>query len=118
MNFSYTQKISAKYPASYEHSGINDELCCGTISKRYGKKKRIVFARELNIEEIKEIRKKVPGMEIEIFVHGSMCMTYSGRCHLGDYMSGRPGNKGECSHACRFKYKVRLEEERRPGKLF
>ena len=80
--------------------------------------KRIVFARELNIEEIKEIREKVPGMEIEIFVHGAMCMSYSWRCLLGDYMSWRPGNKGECSHACRFKYKVRLEEERRPGKLF
>ena len=80
--------------------------------------KRIVFARELNIEEIKEIREKVPGMEIEVFVHGAMCMSYSWRCLLGDYMSWRPGNKGECSHACRFKYKVRLEEERRPGKLF
>ena len=80
--------------------------------------KRIVFARELNIQEIKEIREKVPWMEIEIFVHGAMCMSYSGRCLLGDYMSWRPGNKGECSHACRFKYKVRLEEERRPGKLF
>ena len=80
--------------------------------------KRIVFARELSLEEIKEIREKVPWMEIEVFVHGAMCMSYSGRCLLGDYMSGRPGNKGECSHACRFKYKVRLEEERRPGKLF
>jgi len=80
--------------------------------------KRIVFARELNIEEIKEIREKVPGMEIEVFVHGAMCMSYSWRCLLGDYMSWRPGNKGECSHACRFKYKVWLEEERRPGKLF
>lgn len=80
--------------------------------------KRIVFARELSLEEIKEIREKVPEMEIEVFVHGAMCMSYSGRCLLGDYMSGRPGNKGECSHACRFKYKVRLEEERRPGKLF
>ena len=80
--------------------------------------KRIVFARELNIEEIKEIREKVPEMEIEVFVHGAMCMSYSGRCLLGVYMSGRPVNKWECSHACRFKYKVRLEEERRPGKLF
>lgn|GEM_PF-180552 len=47
-----------------------------------------------------------------------MCMSYSGRCLLGDYMSGRHANKGECSHACRFKYKVWLEEERRPGKMF
>lgn len=80
--------------------------------------KRIIFARELSLEEIKEIKEKVPGIEIEIFVHGAMCMSYSWRCLLGDYMSGRPGNKWECSHACRFKYKVRLEEERRPGKLF
>ncbi len=57
-------------------------------------------------------------MELEIFVHGAMCMTYSGRCLLGDYMAGRPGNRGECNHACRFKYKVWLEEEKRPGKLF
>jgi len=80
--------------------------------------RRVVLARELSIEEIKEIKTHVPDMELEVFVHGAMCMSYSGRCLLGDYMNGRPGNKGECSHACRFKYKLRLEEERRPGKLF
>ena len=80
--------------------------------------KRIVLAREAHISEIAEIKKAVPDMELEVFVHGAMCMSYSGRCLLGDYMNGRPGNKGECSHACRFKYKVRLEEERRPGKFY
>jgi GxxExxY protein len=80
--------------------------------------KRIVLARELHIDEIKEIRKQVPDIELEVFVHGAMCMSYSGRCLLWDYMSGRQANKGECNHACRFKYKVWLEEERRPGKLF
>lgn len=80
--------------------------------------KRIVLARELHIDEIKDIKNKVPWMELEVFVHWAMCMSYSWRCLLWDYMSGRPGNKWECSHACRFKYKVRLEEERRPGKLF
>ncbi len=80
--------------------------------------KRIVLARELHIDEIKEIRKQVPDIELEVFVHGAMCMSYSGRCLLWDYMSGRQANKWECNHACRFKYKVRLEEERRPGKLF
>lgn len=80
--------------------------------------KRIVLARELNIKEIKEIKEKVPWVELEVFVHGAVCMTYSGRCLLGDYMAGRPWNKGECNHACRFKYKVWLEEEKRPGKLF
>lgn len=80
--------------------------------------KRIVLARELHIDEIKEIRKQVPDIELEVFVHGAMCMSYSGRCLLWDYMSGRQANKWECNHACRFKYKVWLEEERRPGKLF
>ena len=80
--------------------------------------KRVVLARELHIDEIAQIKKDVPDMELEVFVHGAMCMSYSGRCLLGDYMNGRQANKGECSHSCRFKYKVRLEEERRPGKLF
>jgi U32 family peptidase len=80
--------------------------------------KRIVLARELHIDEIKEIRKQVPDIELEVFVHGAMCMSYSGRCLLWDYMSGRQANKWECNHACRFKYKVWLEEERRPGKFF
>jgi len=79
--------------------------------------KRIVLARELHINEIAQIRKEVPDVELEAFVHGAMCMTYSGRCLLGDYLGGRPGNKGECNHSCRFKYKVYIEEERRPGQL-
>ena len=80
--------------------------------------KRVVLARELHISEIAEIKKQVPDMELEVFVHWAMCMSYSWRCLLGDYMNWRPGNKGECSHACRFKYKVYLEEDRRPWKLF
>ena len=78
---------------------------------------RIVLARELHIDEIKQIKEKVPGLELETFVHGSMCMAYSGRCLLGDYLSGRPGNRWECANDCRFKYKVYLEEERRPWKF-
>lgn len=80
--------------------------------------KRIVLARELHIDEIKEIKEKVPEMELEIFIHWAMCMSYSGRCLLWDYMNWRQANKWECSHNCRFKYKVRLEEEKRPWKLF
>jgi putative protease len=75
--------------------------------------KRIVLARELHIDEIAKIKKEVPEVELEVFVHGAMCMTYSGRCLLGDYLGGRAGNRGECNHACRFKYKVFIEEERR-----
>lgn len=80
--------------------------------------KRIVLARELNINEIKEIKEKVPQVELEVFVHWAMCMAYSGRCLLWDYTWWRPGNKGECNHACRYKYKVWVEEEKRPGKLY
>ena len=79
--------------------------------------RRIVLARELHIDEIAKIRKEVPEIELEAFVHGAMCMTYSGRCLLGDYLGGRPANKGECNHSCRFKYRVFIEEERRTGKL-
>lgn len=80
--------------------------------------KRIVLARELNIKEIEEIKKRVPDMELEIFVHWAMCMTYSGRCLLGEYFAWRDWNKWECSHVCRYKFKVYLEEENRPWKLF
>ena len=79
---------------------------------------RIVVARELSLKEIREIKEQVPWVEIEAFVHGAMCMTYSGRCLLWEYFSGRDGNKWECSHVCRYKFNVYLEEEKRPGKFF
>lgn len=76
--------------------------------------RRVVVARELSLDEIKEIRAKIPeDMEIEAFVHGAMCISYSGRCLLSNYLSGRDANKGACSHPCRWKY--HLVEETRPG---
>lgn len=76
--------------------------------------KRIVGARELSLKEIKEMRQYMPkDMEIETFVHGAMCISYSGRCLLSNYLSGRDANKGACSHPCRWKYY--LMEETRPG---
>ncbi|AGB18880.1 peptidase U32 family protein [Thermoanaerobacterium thermosaccharolyticum] len=76
--------------------------------------KRIVLARELSLKEIKEIREKTPDdLELEIFVHGAMCISYSGRCLLSNYLTGRDANKGECTHPCRWKYY--LVEEKRPG---
>ena len=76
--------------------------------------KRVVCARELSLGEIKEIRQHIPeDMEIESFVHGAMCMAYSGRCLLSNYMTGRDANQGACTHACRWKYS--LVEEKRPG---
>lgn len=76
--------------------------------------KRIIVARELSIEEIAEIRRNVPEeLEIECFVHGAMCISYSGRCLLSNYMTGRDSNLGACAHPCRWKYY--LMEEKRPG---
>ncbi len=79
--------------------------------------KRIVLARELTIDEIKEIRKKIPeDMELEAFVHGAMCISYSGRCLLSNFMIERDANRGMCAHPCRWKYA--LVEQQRPGQYY
>ncbi len=76
--------------------------------------KRIVCARELSIEEIQEMRSYIPdSLELEVFIHGAMCISYSGRCLLSNYFTGRDANQGECTHPCRWKYAV--VEEKRPG---
>lgn len=76
--------------------------------------KRVVSARELSLKEIKEIRANIPAdMEIESFIHGAMCISYSGRCLLSNYFTGRDANQGACTHPCRWKYAVM--EESRPG---
>ncbi len=75
---------------------------------------RVVSARELSLQEIKEIRDNIPEeMEIETFIHGAMCISYSGRCLLSNYFTGRDANQGACTHPCRWKYAV--VEEKRPG---
>ncbi len=79
--------------------------------------KRLVLARELTLNEIIEIRKNLPDdTELEAFVHGAMCISYSGRCLLSNFMTGRDANRGACAHPCRYKY--RLEEEKRPGEYW
>lgn len=79
--------------------------------------KRVVLARELSLEEIKTIRSKVsPELEIETFGHGAMCVSYSGRCLLSNYMTGRDSNRGACAQPCRYQYT--LMEEKRPGEYF
>ena len=78
---------------------------------------RVVLARELNLKEITEIRQKVsPELEIETFGHGAMCVSYSGRCLLSNYMTGRDSNRGACAQPCRYQYA--LVEEKRPGEYF
>ena len=79
--------------------------------------KRIVTAREMTLEEIRSMRDGLPeDIEIEAFVHGAMCMSYSGRCLLSNFMTGRDANRGACSHPCRWKYV--LMEEKRPGEYY
>ena len=79
--------------------------------------KRVVLARELSLNEIREIREAVsPELEIETFAHGAMCVSYSGRCLLSNYMTGRDSNRGECAQPCRYQYA--LMEEKRPGEYF
>ena len=76
--------------------------------------KRVVVARELSLEEIRQIRENTPeNLELEAFVHGAMCISYSGRCLLSNYLTGRDANHGECAHPCRWRYY--LVEENRPG---
>ena len=78
---------------------------------------RVILAREMSLEEIREIRAKTPKeLEIETFVHGAMCVSYSGRCLLSSYMTGRDSNRGACAQPCRYEYA--LMEEKRPGEYF
>ena len=79
--------------------------------------KRVVLARELTLQEICELRQKAPaGLELEVFCHGAMCVSYSGRCLLSNYMTGRDSNRGACAQPCRYQYA--LMEEKRPGEYF
>ena len=76
---------------------------------------RVILSRELSIEEIEEIKNNVPGMEIEVFVHGALCMAYSGRCLLSGYMNKRDANQGACTNACRWDYKIQEATEDETG---
>ncbi|MFA6526291.1 MAG: U32 family peptidase C-terminal domain-containing protein [Candidatus Buchananbacteria bacterium] len=80
--------------------------------------KRIILGREVSLEDIKTIHKAVPKMELEVFVHGAMCMSYSGRCYLSKEFSNRNANLGACTQPCRWQYKLYAEEVTRPGRLF
>lgn len=79
--------------------------------------KRLVMARELSLNEIIDLRKNIPcDMELETFIHGAMCISYSGRCLLSNFMTGRDANRGACAHPCRYKYNI--VEEKRPGEYY
>ena len=111
--FTYAREICPEIEChiSTQANNTNYETCL--FWHRLGAK-RIVTARELSLEEIREIRAHIPeDMEIETFVHGAMCISYSGRCLLSSYLAGRDANRGACTHPCRWKYSV--VEETRPG---
>ena len=78
---------------------------------------RVILGREASLDDIKRIKDAVPELELEAFVHGAMCMAYSGRCLLSAHLAGRSGNQGDCAHTCRWNYRLHyaLEEEERPG---
>ncbi|MFG3452000.1 tRNA 5-hydroxyuridine modification protein YegQ [Stutzerimonas stutzeri] len=78
---------------------------------------RAILSRELSLEEIGEIREKVPGMELEVFVHGALCMAYSGRCLLSGYINKRDPNQGSCTNACRWEYKAHVGKEDELGNI-
>jgi U32 family peptidase len=79
--------------------------------------KRIILGREATLSDIKMIHAAVPKMELEVFVHGAMCMSYSGRCYLSSWLNGRSANEGSCTQPCRWQYRMYLEEPLRPGEL-
>ena len=76
---------------------------------------RVVLARELSLEEIAKIHEENPGLELEAFIHGAMCISYSGRCLLSDYLDGRSSNRGACVQACRYRYEIRTHECKNDG---
>lgn len=99
---------------STQANTVNYEAC--NLYEELGAE-RVVLARELSLEEIKEVRENIsPEMELEIFVHGAMCISYSGRCLLSSFMAGRDSNRGACAQSCRWNYS--LVEEKRPNEYF
>lgn len=111
--FMIARQICPDIPAHISTQANNTNYLTFDFWKNQGAT-RVVTARELSLKEIKEIREHIPDdMEIESFIHGAMCISYSGRCLLSAYFTGRSANRGACTHPCRWKYA--LVEEKRPG---
>ncbi len=112
--------IGKECPELPRHISTQSNVC-SYLTVDYWKKqgaKLCVLGREVPCKELKEIREKCPDIKLETFIHGAMCVSYSGRCLLSNFMTGRSANKGNCAHSCRWRYKVYLEEEKRPGDFF
>ncbi|NLZ77159.1 MAG: U32 family peptidase [Spirochaetales bacterium] len=115
-------------PLLRRHLGDDVELhlstqasCTNSESARFYHRlgfKRIILGREASLDDIRAIRDRNPDLELEVFVHGAMCMAYSGRCLLSAHLAGRSGNRGDCSHSCRWNYRLALEEKEREGTFY
>ena len=111
--FTYAREICPEIDCHISTQANNTNYETYLFWHRLGAR-RVVSARELSLAEIREIREHIPAdMEVETFVHGAMCISYSGRCLLSNFLAGRDANQGECTHPCRWKYSI--VEETRPG---
>lgn len=107
--------IKEKFPETTIHLSVQANTI-NWASVKFWKKigiKRIILSRELSIEEITEIREKVPDIELEVFIHGSICIAYSGRCLLSNYINKRDANQGACTNVCRWKFKIKKIAEKK-----
>lgn len=112
---SAVKEVNPEMPVHISTQANVTNFKCAMMYKELGAS-RIIAARELSLEELSLIHRKVPDIELEAFVHGSMCISYSGRCLLSSFMCGRDANRGDCAQSCRWKYY--LMEEKRPGEYF
>lgn len=106
---------NAEYSLSTQASCVNSRAA--KIYHGMGFKK-VILGRETPLKDIRKIKDANPDLELEAFVHGAMCMAYSGRCFLSSHLAGRSGNYGDCAHTCRWNYRLALEEESRPGRYY
>ena len=109
--------IKEDFPEAVIHLSVQANIMNWAAAKFWHQQgvERIILSRELSLVEIKEIKEKNPDLELETFVHGSICIAHSGRCLISNYLSQRDANQGICAHSCRWKWKVKIEEEERPG---
>lgn len=112
--------IRSKFPNA-EYSLSTQANCINSNSAKIYHSmgfKKIILGRETPLKDIRKIKDANPDLEIEVFAHGAMCMAYSGRCFLSSHLAGRSANYGDCSHTCRWNYRLALEEESRPGRYY
>ena len=111
--------VREKWPEIPIHLSVQANAVNYATVKFWGKQgvKRVILSRELSLDEVAEIREECPDMELEVFVHGALCIAYSGRCLLSGYMNRRDPNQGACTNACRWKYDAREAQQTETGDI-